>query len=86
MLCVFFCHFPFLGELLVCCRMVFICVKYHILFILSPASGPLPHFHCPFCFYNPAALNIPERAFEFLQWGKPGRVITESSSRFPRES
>lgn len=36
----------FLGDFQVCCCMVFICLKYHILFIPSPANGLLAHFHC----------------------------------------
>ena len=39
---------------------------------------------CPFCFYKPAALNIPERAFEFLPGGgaDPGGLSLDPPPAF----
>lgn len=72
----FFCHLLFwVSFWFVAVRSIFICLKYHILFIPSPANGPWLTFTvCPFCFYKPCfALNIPERAFGVSPrgWGRP---------------
>lgn len=65
--CMYFSGTCFLGEFQVCCCVVFICLKYHILFIPFPANGPLAFIVGPFCVYKPAALNVLECARVFLQ-------------------
>lgn len=85
--CMYFSGTCFLGEFQVCCRVVFICLKYHILFIPFPANGPLAFIVGPFCVYKPAALNVLECARVFLQ-GNPGGTslgLRKHTLQFPRE-